>query len=832
MAITLFQRQVPLGTMGKLISFVAFGAAIAFSLRTSPVHAQNSFWEGRGNTGPELRETGNASRSDSIDLLHTRLELDLTQVGIGQIAGTAKQRLAVKLPGVGSVRFDLLALTVDSVEVDGTAGSFHQDGESLTIDLGGLHGPGDTLNVWIHYHGDPVVDGSGWGGFYTAGNIIYDLGVAFESQPHSFGRAWFPCFDNFVERSTYEYVVRTNAGRHAWCNGVRLSETDLGAGEFESHWTLQEPIPSYLASVTASTYTAAHSSLPSINGSACPVDLVAQPGDTATMKASFIHLPEAFAAFEWWFGRHRWPRVGYCLTPQGAMEHPTNISYPAGIANGTLTNEATMAHELGHHWFGDQVTCERAEEMYLNEGFAEYLSQLFLERVYGRARYLDEVRDNHHEMVWRAHLLDEGWWALADMPQDHTYGSTTYNKGADVLNTLRSYLGDTLFRQGMTSYLDQFAFGRVNTQLLRDHLSATTGVDLTDFFADWVLQPGWAAFEVDSFTVNTTPLPGGSYQTQVFIQQKQRGPAQPYHNVPMSVTFVDGAGNRWTDPIPHLLGPSTTTVGSEVPFIAQQVLLNTDDRIGHAVTVHEDTLDPNGVYGMALADLRLTVASMPSPTPVRIEEHWVPADTYTDVPNLYKVSPDRWWRVHLELPAGAQVTGRIPYDGRPTTNTGMDVLLMQDTSGVSFNEDSLVLLYRANPHFPWSPYADHSVSTLGSAIDRNGRIDLGHVEPGDYCLGFRYSATGVREARRPAAWSIAPNPTAGTLHIACDQRPPSGTRIRVHDLNGRLVHEAVCTGKRTTIELPDLASGTYVVAAIDPVEGMRHIGRVQVLHGQ
>ena len=97
----------------------------------------------------------------------------------------------------------------------------------------------------------------------------------------------------------------------------------------------------------------------------------------------------------------------------------------------------------GTHWFGDLVTCARAEEMYINEGFAEYMSYMFLETVYGRPRYMQEVRDNHRTMVHNSHLTDEGWWALADMPQDFTYGTITYNKGADVLHTLRSYLGDT-----------------------------------------------------------------------------------------------------------------------------------------------------------------------------------------------------------------------------------------------------------------------------------------------------------------------------------------------------------------------------------------------------
>lgn len=815
--------------MGKSrITLGALGAAML--LLPCTLRAQRNCQDRHAGLPGQWRETGNASRSDSIDLVHTRIALDLTQAGANLISAAATHTLTPRLPGIDQVCFDLLGLTVDSVTAAGVLLGHAHVGELLTVDLGAALGPGDTVELTVHYRGDPVIDGSGWGGFYTSGPVVYNLGVAFESVPHSFGRAWFPCFDNFVERSTYELIVRTSGGRHAWCGGVRLSEVDLGGGVLESHWLLDRPIPSYLASVAASTYIAVQDTLVGLGGVPCPVDLVAQPSDTNALKASFTHLPDAFAAFEWWFGAHRWPRVGYCLTPQGAMEHATNIAYPVSIANGSLTFEPTMAHELAHHWFGDQVTCARAEEMYLNEGFAEYLSHLFLEHVYGRERYLATVKENHHEVVWRSHLLDEGWWALADMPQDHTYGEITYNKGAAVLHTLRGYLGDTLFRQGLTSFLDQYAFMAATSEDLRDHVTAVTGVDLTDFFADWIFQPGWAAFEVDSFSVNMTPLPGGFHQTDVHIEQKQRGPAQPYHNVPMTLTLVDALGVRWTHPTPVMLGPGTTTVGTAPPFIPVQALLNVDDRIGMAVTSEEDTLSASGIYTFDLADLRFTLTSIASPTPVRIEEYWVAADTYTDAANLYKVSPDRWWRIHMDLPPGTVMTGRIVYDGRTSTNNGIDTGLMQDTAGTAFIEDSLVLLHRPNAHFPWSVYADHSISTIGSATDRSGRIELGHVEPGDYTLGFRYSATGIPTLHQANTWSIAPNPADRAAHVIAERRPENGSTVQLFDLTGHEVLATPCTGKRTALRLDGLADGTYIVGVRGPDGALQHAGRLQVIN--
>lgn len=755
-----------------------------------------------------------ASRSDSIDILHTRIDLDLTQVGTGQIFGRATLRWAPKVPGIDHLPLDLLALTVDSVTLGASTLSFAQSGELLDIDLGATHGPGDTLELTVHYHGDPVIDGSGWGGFYTSGSVIYDLGVAFESQPHSFGRSWFPCFDNFVERCSFEFIVRTHNNRHAWCNGTLVSETDLGGGAWESHWVQDETMPSYLASVTASTYAVVRDTFPSVGGYDVPVTLVAQPGDTADMTASFLHLKEAFDSEEHWFGRYRWDRVGYCATPEGAMEHACNISYPTSIINGNLQYEATMAHELAHHWFGDLVTCERAEEMYINEGFAEYISHLFLEWVYGNERYKETVRDNHRAMVHRSHLTDEGWWALADMPQERTYGTTTYNKGADVIHTLRNYLGDSLFREGLTSFLDTYAFEPVNSIDLRDHLALVTDVALDDFFDDWIFQPGWASFEVDSFTVSGS---APDCQVTVHIEQKLRGPADLYHNVPVTLIAHDGAGVSHRDTL--MLGGQQCSVTFTSPFAPVRVGLNEDERISLAITQDVDTLTGTGIINNAHADVRLTVNALPAPSIITLQEHWVAADDHTIEPFAHVISPDRWWRISGELPVGADISARFNFDGRATSPAVTDPGFALDAGSVPFHEDSVVLMYRPDAGHPWMPVADQTVSTQGNASDGYGRVDMNGFTTGDYALAWRKSATGLPDRPRVlhGTWSAHPNPASDrvTVEWSGPKSAPKGT-IELLDTTGRTMLSIETNGReRLTLEVDHVPAGACLFRFVE-----------------
>ena len=774
-------------------------------------------------------QTGSMTRSDSLDLLHTRIDLDLTQTGSGLIHGTASIRFTPKIEGITTLPLDLLALTTDSVSMNGAPLTFTHVGEDLRIELGGTFGPQDTLTVDIHYGGNPAVDASGWGGFYTLSSYQYDLGVAFDAIPHSYGRSWFPCFDNFVERCTFGFFVHVDNDRTVFANGALVDETDLGGGARISHWAIAEPIPSYLASVAATNYVAARDTFPSIAGTNIPVTLVAKPNDTTDMKASFLHLRDAFDTYERLFGPYRWERVGYCLTTEGAMEHPTNISYPAGIADGTLQYEGIMAHELAHHWFGDLITCRRAEEMYINEGYAEYLSYLFLEDLYGRAAYDRKVRDNHHSMVATAHLKDEGWYALSEVPQAFTYGEHSYRKGADLAHTLRGYLGDSLFAAGYRRVLSNNAFTDMSTEELRDSLSAATGVDLTDYFSDWIMQPGWAAFEVDSFS--TAPA-GNVWPTTLFVQQKTRHADHLYHNVPISITFEGADGTRWTDPTHTAVGGEFSTITSSPPFQPVFAFINADERLALATTTAQDTLTDNVTVNLPLADAALVVSELPAASPVRVEEFWTAADDNTNEPFAFVVSPDRWWRFTGQLAPGIVLALRINVDGRPTSPSCYDPGLVQPFAGTAFCEDSLVVLYRPNPHFAWAVHPDTDINTLGNNTgDGYARLTANGIGLGDYCVAWRKSPTGLSPLGDAlAGWRIYPNPTSDHVTIE-SPRAAKGTKaqITVRDLQGRLLLQQAVTGSRTRIDLHAIAAQNVFITAHVPGEGTVSLGQLNIV---
>ena len=131
----------------------------------------------------------------------------------------------------------------------------------MKVALNGSMSMNDETDIEIHYSGTPMQDASGWGGFYFSGNFAWNLGVGFADDPHSYGRIWFPCFDNFIERSSFDFHVRVNNDRVASCNGLLDNIESHNDSTKTYHWELAQSIPSYLACVTVGPYVMVNSSI-------------------------------------------------------------------------------------------------------------------------------------------------------------------------------------------------------------------------------------------------------------------------------------------------------------------------------------------------------------------------------------------------------------------------------------------------------------------------------------------------------------------------------------------------------------------------------------------
>lgn len=742
--------------------------------------------------GNSYKAMAGQGRSDTIDVLHYTINLNISDLPSRAIYGNCELRVAAKINNLTKIDLDLKALSVDSVWVNGTNRPFTHVGELLSITTPAM-AAGDTALVNVFYGGQPVTDPSGFGGFYMTNTYAYNIGVAFADEPHNYGRVWFPCVDNFVDRATYDMYITTRIGMKAFCSGL-LIDTVGGGAIMTWHWRLDEPIPTYLASVAVSDYTSIEYTYNGVEAN-YPVVLAVRPVDSARISLVFEKLTDALVAFEADFGPQPFSRVGYALVPfnGGAMEHATNIAFPASTQPG-IAAELLMAHELAHHWFGDWVTCETAEDMWLNEGWASYCEKIYLEQVYGKPAYAKEVRSNHAEVLRLAHVRDGDFYPVSGVGHTLTYSTTVYDKGADVAHTLRGYMGDSLFFSCVSSYLSAYGFNHASSQDFRDYLTTCSGINLTSFFNDWVFAKGFPHFSIDA--VMTMPQ-GTNYSVMVEIRQLLKAAPAYYENVPLEITFYGLAGQKVTQRV--LMGGACGSFVATLPFAPTFVALDMDEKISDAVTDKFMVINTPGSYDFEEARMTVEVAQITDSALVRVEHHWVGPLVRNTLPANLHVSPNRYFTVDGIWPAGFAATATFDYNG--TTNTSSGYL---DNGLITNREDSLVLLYRTHGRADWVVYNDAQFNYLNNQNDRRGRVTINNLQKGDYTLAIydagravshnlpdtancRTLTTAITAVLAEQHFALYPNPTTDTFTIEFKQGANRPVKVDVVDMTGKVI---------------------------------------------
>lgn len=750
---------------------------------------------------------GNNSRSDTIDIANYTIAIEVLNFMVDQkIAAVCTIDLKSKKDNINHIRFDLLNLTVNGVtDGNGNVLSYTYDNETLDVSLNTSLQTDDEMSILVDYEGTPTVDGSNFGGFDFEGNYAYNLGVAFQDEPHNYGRSWFPCFDNFVERSTYEFQVTTDIGYMSYGNGLLMSsEMDVEAGQMTRVWKITDEIPTYLASIAISDYEEVNWEFTSSTGAIIPVVLAAREADIDDLEDSFVNLEASFDCFEEKFGPYRWEKIGYCTTPVGAMEHPGNIAYPINLVNGDTSGEEIMAHELAHHWFGNLITCRTAEDMWINEGLAEYLSYVFLECVYGTENYYETVRNNHKDMLRNAHIRDNGYFPLSGMPINITYGAHTYNKGADVMHTLRSYMGDEAFFNGLKQLLADNEYKDIDAEDFKNQLSAIAGIDLNDFFDNWIYDTGWSQFSIDNMSATEGDV---MFAVSMDVKQRLKEANNFYSNVPVEVLFIDENLNEVRTEI-TLSGEETEAV-AYIPFEPVFAAINTDEKISLATTGQNQKFNAPGALETEHANIKIEVISNSTESFLRAAQHWVaPGGNYND--DIFYISESRYWSVKGVVADDFEATATINFEG--ASENKLDYPLMQNIESGENVEENLVLLYRNNAQEEWQEYAFYSTNTNGAAVNRTGKMELSQLLLGEYTFGVRKWSFGTNEINEKSKIIVYPNPAKNRVQMdLSDLNDRNLLSVKVINSEGKTVFEKKRLPNHLKLKTNDWKNGMYVI---------------------
>lgn len=740
----------------------------------------------------QVAEESIDERADTFDVLSYEINASFLQYQANkEIEATTVLRIIPKI-NTRSVTLDLLGLNVRGVKIDGVNADFQYTSPKLLVTSTDILA--DTFLLEVDYFGNPQKDAQ-WGGFYFTGEYAFNLGVGFAADPHNFGRVWFPCFDNFVDRATYHMNITVDQGLRAYGNGL-LDEVVKNTDKTTTYkWVMDEPIPTYLAAVAIAEYEEIEYEVDGI-----PVLLTALGEDTANLRSSFENLSPCIKRFVEVYGEHSFNRVGFNIVPfnAGAMEHATNIAYPRyAIANGSKTSETLFAHELAHHWWGNTITCRTQEDMWLNEGWASYSERIFLEAVYGRDRYDEDVEDNHRSVLQFAHVQDGDVLPVSGIGHANTYGRHVYNKGADMVHSLRGMMGDEAFFDACRSFQSDFKFQDVTTDDMRVHFEQFVSFSLIGFFDQWVKTAGFPHFDI------LLARPSAD-KYKVKIKQTPRFNEEVYTGVRVYLSAFSPDFNRVD--IPVIIDEEEQTFEVEVPFEPVYWAFDFDDLISDAVTtdwaVMRDGESIDMTQGM-ISNLNVNLSSDDSIL-IRSDHHWAPADGTFGFPDGLQLGRQRYWTVDGVWSEDADISGTITYSGLINNSPTFGYL---DNDLIRITEDSLVLLYRPNASSAWSECDGYS-KNMGSLLDKRGTIKLNGIKKGQYCLAMYDSQLANADEIVSPKFKLYPNPASDKITLEFEKFKKC-CKVEVTNLSGQVVVSEKLFGKSKTIDVSKLTPGVY-----------------------
>ncbi|MFC2114498.1 M1 family aminopeptidase [Bacteroidota bacterium] len=742
-----------------------------------------------------------ASDLSGVDIIHYEISIEQIDISAQTIIGATSILFTVDKP-LNTWELMLKGLTVDSIQFEGKPLSFTHSNEIIILSFSNTLQVDSSYKIRIHYNGKPVKDPS-WGGFYFSnsdGGYAYNMGVGFADSPHNYGRIWFPCKDNFTDKATYSFYIKTQGSKKAVCSGDFVGSILNPDSSITWHWELQQEVPTYLVSVAVADYEFVSWKYQGINTS-YDVLLAAVASDTLKLKNSFTHLEKCIDIFERKYLPYQFDRVGFVVVPfnSGAMEHVCNIAYPKYAVDGSTGRESLMAHEFSHHWWGNLVTCTTAEDMWINEGWASYSENIFFEGVYGLVSYRDAVRVNHKNVLQYSHIRDEEPRPLYPLPHEFTYGSHAYDKGSDVAHTLRGYLGDSLFFTGINQFLNTMKFKNVSSIDLRDSLSKFSYYNLDDFFKNWVFEKGFPHFTVE--------LKASDSKAEVEIVSALRFTDNAYNNVPLILTFM--GNNQAVEQKKIVFSGDKQTYSFQLPFRAVFVAINMDEEISDAKTSYYQTIQNAGNYDFKEAMMEVNVSIINDSAFIYVEHHWVaPAYTYSQVQGI-RLSDYRYWTVSGVFPDHFEASASIKYNGTEGSINGSNYL---DHTMNIVNEDSLILMYRENHSANWIECEDYTVIT-GHPTNKIGDIQISDLKAGDYCLAvYDYIAgTGYQQVRPKDDIKLFPNPAKHELQVELADYT-FWNIIRILNMKGQVLKEfSEINSNNIVLSLNDISPGIYIL---------------------
>jgi len=347
------------------------------------------------------------------------------------------------------------------ISTDGKAGTEHQ----YTITYSGI--PADGLIISKNKFGHRTFFGDNW-----------------PNRAHN----WLPCVDEPADKATVDFIVTAPDHYQVVSNGLKIDEKTLPDNMKLTHWSEKAQCPTKVMVIGVAEFAIDHTG--DVNN--IPVYTYVFPENKGKGFTSYAVAKEILAYYIGKVGPYAFEKLAnvQSKTIFGGMENSGCIFYFEESV-GDRGIEELMAHEIAHQWFGDAASETKFSHLWLSEGFATYMTNVYLEHKYG-ADTLKQRLKADRETVFDFEKKRKT--AVVDTTVHDNYmvllNANSYQKGGWVLHMLRRKLGDEAYWKGIRAYYKKYDGKNANSENLRTELENASGQNLQQFFKQWIYTAG------------------------------------------------------------------------------------------------------------------------------------------------------------------------------------------------------------------------------------------------------------------------------------------------------------------------------------------------------
>src|SRR3954469_24388191 len=465
-----------------------------------------------GAQNPNLESIANDryTRPQQYGLLHPPIVVHAFTLDSLSFTGSVTTTLVALRPNMDSIVIDagaLLGITRTSAAGGATLRT-SRHGDTLVVFLAKPVAFGDTARFTIDYDGKIE---SGRGLTYIDERPETPRQIWSQGEDHD-NHYWFPTYDFPNDKMTWEVEATVPAGFMAVSNGALASATKGASGARTLRWREDRPSATYLVSLVVAPLAKIHDTWKNV-----PVDYYTYHSDSALAWRLFHVTPDMIDVYSRLTGvPYPWQKYAQTTVADffGGMENVSATTLVDWLPDARAYQDRPwyqhilIPHELAHQWFGDYVTTANWANMWLNEGFAEFMPGQYWREKLGAHIAEDYYLDEYRQFM--------GVEARRPMPIAALESNNIYPKGALVLEMLKDYLGEQRFWAGVHRYLADHANGVATTDDLRQAFLNATGENLDWFWSEWVYGAGYPELAVTS-TYDAT-----SRRLTLVVRQTQR----------------------------------------------------------------------------------------------------------------------------------------------------------------------------------------------------------------------------------------------------------------------------------------------------------------------